>query len=85
MQVDSLPAEPSGKPIITGVASLPLLQGSSLSWGDQIGVSCIAGGFFIRRAIREAPTTLARVIKTFINLRIEFSFVFKLLVSFVSS
>ena len=36
----------------TGVGSLSFLQGSSLP-KNQTGVSCIAGGFFTNRAIRE--------------------------------
>ena len=49
LQVDSLPAEPQGKPKNTGVDSLSLLQQSS--WPrNWTGVSCLAGGFFTNRA-----------------------------------
>ena len=53
LQVDSLPAEPQGKPNNTGVGSLSLLQG--IFWPrNRTEVSCIAGGFFTNWAIREA-------------------------------
>ena len=45
LQVDSLPAEPQGKPKNTGVGSLPFSSRSSQHW-NQTGVSCIASGFF---------------------------------------
>ena len=45
LQVDSLPAEPQGKPKNTGVGSLSLLHGT-FPTQNQTGVSCIAGGFF---------------------------------------
>ena len=45
LQVDSLPAEPPGKPKNTGVGSLAFLQGSSRPQ-NQTGVSCTAGRFF---------------------------------------
>ena len=45
LQVDSLPAEPPGKPKNTEVSSLSLLQRLFLP-RNQTGVSCIAGGFF---------------------------------------
>ena len=45
LQVDSLPAEPQGKPKNTGVGSLPLLHGIFPNQ-NQTGVSCIAGEFF---------------------------------------
>ena len=45
LQVDSLPAEPQGKPKNTGVGSLSLLQGIFLT-RDQTQVSHIAGRFF---------------------------------------
>ena len=52
-QVDSLPAEPQGKPKNTGVSSLSLLQRvfltQELNWH-----LCIAGRFFTSWAIREA-------------------------------
>ena len=46
LQVDSLPAEPLGKPKNTGVGSLSLLFGGSSRPRNWTGVSCIAGGFF---------------------------------------
>ena len=53
LQVDSLPAEPQGKPKNTRVGSLSLLQ--LIFWPrNWTGVSCIAGGFFTNWAIREA-------------------------------
>ena len=53
LQVDSLLAEPQRKPKNTGVGSLSLLQQSS--WPrDGTGVSCIAGWFFTKWAIRES-------------------------------
>ena len=45
LQVDSSPAEPSGKPKNTGVGSPSLLQRIFLI-RNQSRVSCIAGGFF---------------------------------------
>ena len=45
LQVDSSPAEPSGKPKNTGVGSLSLLQRMFLI-RNQSRVSCIADGFF---------------------------------------
>ena len=54
LQVDSLPAEPQGKPKNTGVGSLSLLQ-HIFPTQDLNRVSCIAGRFFINWAIREAP------------------------------
>ena len=52
-QADSLPAESQGKPKITGMGSLSLSRGSS--WPrNRTGVFCIARGFFINSAIREA-------------------------------
>ena len=54
LQVDSLPAEPQGKPKNTGVGSLYFFSRGS-SWPrNQIGISCIAGRFFTNWAIREA-------------------------------
>ena len=54
LRVDSLPAEPQGKPKNTGVGSLSLLQ--RIFWPKNwTGASCIAGGFFTNWAIREAP------------------------------
>ena len=47
LQVDSLPAEPQGKPKNTGVGSLSLLQGIFLTQ-DQTRVSCIAEGFLTK-------------------------------------
>ena len=57
LQGDSLLSEPPGKPRNTGVGSLSLVLGSS-SPRNQTGVSCIAGGFFTSRAIREAGTSV---------------------------
>ena len=45
LQVDSLPAEPQGKPENTGVGSLSLLQGIFRP-RNQTRVSYIAGRFF---------------------------------------
>ena len=45
LQVNSLPAEPPGKPKNTGVGSLSLLQGTFRP-RDQTRVSCIAGRYF---------------------------------------
>ena len=54
LQVDSLPAEPQGKPKNTGVGSLyPFSRGSSWS-RNQIGISCIAGRFLTNWAIMVA-------------------------------
>ena len=53
LQVDSLPAEPQGKPKNTGVGSLSLLQWIFLI-RNRTGVSCLAGRFFTNWAIREA-------------------------------
>ena len=53
LQVDSLPAEPPGKPKNTGVVTYPFSRESS--WPrNQTRVSCIAGGFFTIWATREA-------------------------------
>ena len=51
-QVDSLPAEPQGKPKNTGVGSLSLLQ-QIFQPRNQTRVSCIAGRFFTSWAVRE--------------------------------
>ena len=53
LQVDSLPTEPPGKPKNTGVGSLSLLQGSSQP-RNWTRISCIAGKFFTKWAVREA-------------------------------
>ena len=45
LQVDSLPAEPPGKPKNTGVGSLFLLP-QIFPTQESNWVSCIAGGFF---------------------------------------
>ena len=51
-QVDSLLAEPPGKPKNNGVGSLSLFQGSS--WPrNRTGVSCIPGGFFTSWATQD--------------------------------
>ena len=57
--VDSLPAEPQGKPKNTGVGSLSLLQGSSQP-RNRTGVSCIAGRFFTKWAL-PTPNTLMEI------------------------
>ena len=46
LQVDSLPAEPQGKPKNAGVGSLPLLQRIFPTQESNLGagLSCIAGG-----------------------------------------
>ena len=55
LQVDSLSAEPQGKPKNTGAGSYPFASGSS--WPrNWTKVSCIAGGFFISWATREVPS-----------------------------
>ena len=60
LQVDSLPAEPPGKPKNTGVGSYPFSSRSS--WPrNQTGVSCIAGGFFTNWAMREAHMQVTRL------------------------
>ena len=46
LHVDSLPAEPQGKPKNTGVGSLSLLQGIFPNQEPNWGLSCIAGGSF---------------------------------------
>ena len=54
LQMDSLPAEPQGKPKNLEWVAYPFFSGSS--WPrNQTGVSCIAGRFFTNWAIREAP------------------------------
>ena len=53
LQVDSLPAEPQGKPKNTEWVACPFSSGSSRP-RNQTGVSCIAGGFFTNWAFREA-------------------------------
>ena len=53
LQVDSLPAEPEGKPKNTTVVAYPFPSRSS--WPrNWTGVSCIAGRFFTNWTIREA-------------------------------
>ena len=54
LQVDSLPAEPQGKPKNTGVGSLSLLQRIFLAQKSNWCLSCIAGRFFTNWAIRES-------------------------------
>ena len=53
LQVDSLPAEPQGKPKNTGGVAFPFSSRSShpRNW---TGISYIAGGFFTNWALREA-------------------------------
>ena len=57
LQVDSLPAEPQGKPKNPGVGSLSLLQQISPPQESNQG-PCTAGGFFTNWAIREAQKRL---------------------------
>ena len=52
LQVDSLPAEPQGKPKILEWVAYPISSGSSQP-RNWTGVSCIAGRFFTNWAIRE--------------------------------
>ena len=65
--MESLPAEPPGKPQNTGVGSLSLSSGSSRP-RNQTRVSCISGRFFTSWATREAQfvweTCQILVIKT---------------------
>ena len=56
LQVDSLPAEPAGKPKNTGVVAYPFSRGSSWS-RNRTWISFIAGKFFTNWAISEAQTT----------------------------
>ena len=53
LQVDSLPAEPQGKPKNTGVGSLSLLRCIFPTQEWNCGL-LHAGGFFTNRAAREA-------------------------------
>ena len=53
MQADSLPVEPPGKPKNTGMGGLTFLQGI-FPTQELNQVSCMAGGFFISWATREA-------------------------------
>ena len=53
LQVDSLPAEPQGKPRILEWVAYPFSSGSFRP-RNRARVSCIAGGFFTNWAIREA-------------------------------
>ena len=57
LQVDSLPAEPPGKPKITGVGSLSL-PGESYQPRNRTGVCCIAGRFFTSWATSEGQRKL---------------------------
>ena len=55
LQVDSLPAEPPGKPKDTGVGNLCILQGIFLiQESGRTRVFCIAGGFSTSWATRDA-------------------------------
>ena len=54
LQVDSLPAEPPGKPKNTGASSLSFSSGSSRP-RNWTGVSCIAGGFFYQLRSQGSP------------------------------
>ena len=62
LQVDSLPAEPQGKPRILEWGAYPFSSRSSQP-RDQTRVSCIAGGFFTNWAMREAPITTVDISK----------------------
>ena len=53
LQADSLPAEPQGSPRILEWVAYPFSSGSSQP-RDQIGFSCIAGGFFNNWAVKES-------------------------------
>ena len=53
LQVDSLPAEPAGKPRILEWVACPFSRGS-FQLRNQTGVSCNAGGFFTSWATRES-------------------------------
>ena len=46
LQVDSLPAEPPGKPKNTGVVSLSFLQGIALTQESNWGLLHAGGSFF---------------------------------------
>ena len=67
LQLDSLPAEPQGKPKNSGVVAYPFSRGSSRP-RNRTGVSCIAGGFFISWALREAHIT-AKYVFSFLLFR----------------
>ena len=54
LQVDSLTAEPQGKPRILEWVAYPFSRGSSRP-RNLTRDSCIAGGFFTNWAMREAP------------------------------
>ena len=69
LQVDSLPAEPPGKPKNTGVSSLSLLQGI-FPTQNQTGVSCIAGRFFTSRDAWEAQMYMMLYVN-YISLKLE--------------
>ena len=62
-QVDSLPAEPQGKPKNTEMGILSILQWSSQP-RNWTGVSCIAGGFFTNWAISKAYITYKYIISS---------------------
>ena len=66
LQVDSLPAEPQGKPKNTGVGSLSLLQQIFPTHESNRG-PCNAGGFFTNWAIREAPQFRGETMNCFFN------------------
>ena len=65
LQVDSLPAEPPGKPKNPGVIAYPFSRGS-FQPRKQTRVSCIAGGFFTSWATRKACISLQLLLKTII-------------------
>ena len=58
LQVVSLPPEPPGKPMSSGVVVYPFSRGSSQP-RNQIGVSCIAGRFFTSWATGEGTEPLS--------------------------
>ena len=63
LQVDSLPAEPPGKPKNTGMGSLFLLfPGRPSLPRNQTQVSCIAGRFFTSWATRETLSMLGYMV-----------------------
>ena len=67
LQVDSLPAKLKGSPRKLEWVTYPFSRGSS--WPKNwTRVSCIAGGFFTNRAIREVQLTTPPQIQQFLNL-----------------
>ena len=73
--VDSLPAEPQGKPKNTGVGSLSLFQWFFLTQELNRVNYCIAGRIFISWAIREAPgASWSCSDLSFLNVKFQASF-----------